>query len=101
MRIFFEIDSIKAEAPTVLKSMSIDYSTRRITKYMLGKMCENGLLERANPHLFFSAQDVKIIMLQFANQKMCACVTDKKFQNLKNISTGFFDEGNNIWRSHE
>lgn len=100
-RIFFQLDSTKVEAVTVLKSMSVDFSAKIVTKYVLGKMCEDGPYERANPHSFVNVKDVPNIMMNFANQKMCAGIADEKYEKIQNVSTGFFGEGNNIWRSNE
>lgn len=59
-------------------------------------MCEDGQLERTNPHSLFSAKEVHIIMLYFAFQILCAEIMDEKYAKLNNVSTGFLDKKNSI-----
>lgn len=70
-KIFFEMyvaknSTIDGAFAAVLKLIFVDYSFKRVKKFIFGNFYGDGPLERANPQLFFSANYVKEIMVHFA-----------------------------------
>ena len=99
-RIFCELHNIRKDSSIVRKVMVVDYAARKVTKMILGKVCESGILERQNLHPFFSLQQLQTVMVDYDKQQLCSGITDSRYRDIAFAPTGYLSE-DGTWRSHE
>ncbi|KAI9550266.1 hypothetical protein GHT06_006341 [Daphnia sinensis] len=89
--------------PTVIKSATIDFLQATVTKYMLGKLCDQANTGISNPQTFSTIAEANKMLRDFATQDRCVGISDPAFKDIVRVATASHlhepEDDTKIWRA--